>query len=81
MDETLNLRKQEISLYNKNRRDKAKDYNETLKEKSFVYKDNFELVTGWAYTEETSTRKIRDKYLHKFEYYRGELDRVRGGNN
>lgn len=77
MDETLNLRKREIAKYNKTRRERAKDYNATLKKNNFVSQDTWELVTGWVWREESTEKKERDKYLNKFEYYRGDLDRVR----
>lgn len=77
MDETLNLRKREIAKYNKTRRERAKDHNAELKKNNFVSQDTWELVTGWVWREESTEKKERDKYLNKFEYYRGDLERVR----
>lgn len=77
MDETLNLRKREIAKYNKTRRERAKDHNAKLKKNNFVSQDTWELVTGWVWREESTEKKERDKYLNKFEYYRGDLERVR----
>lgn len=71
MDKLLNLRKEEIALYQKGRRNAEITETQKLKDGGMVYKDNWELVTGWRYTENWEVGKnITKKYLNKYEYFR-----------
>jgi len=60
-----------LSDYNKGRREKRTKVKDDAKSKGFVVKDNWELVTGWSSSEGWALNAMKEKYLDKFEYYRG----------
>lgn len=64
------------SDYAKQRREQRKRVKDEAKNKGLVVKDNFELVTGWKSTEGWALNAMKDKYLNKFEYYRGTHETI-----